>query len=169
MLQYHPRAETINPQGRKCKPSNQWANPPKLQRAIQLTFQTRADIFASPLNCSMEPDITYCTTHHEVFAFGALYDAFSYRLTGSCTANPEYDPGDMRKAILHALASSTGPTIPFLVVVVLPIREDAPWYSETMRSNNNIEMLIHIPSGHMIFIPAHKQTDSDTNSPPSAE
>ena len=41
----------------------------------------------------MEPDITYCTTYPEDSSFGALHDAFSYRITASCTANPEYDPG----------------------------------------------------------------------------
>ena len=58
MLRYHPRAETLNPQGRKDKPANQWATPPILQKAIQLTFHSQAEIFASPLNSSMEPDIT---------------------------------------------------------------------------------------------------------------
>jgi len=42
MLRYHPRAGTINPQGRKYKPASQWATPPTLQRAIQLTFQSKA-------------------------------------------------------------------------------------------------------------------------------
>jgi hypothetical protein len=69
----------------------------------------------------MEPGITYCTAYREDSSFGALYDAFSYRPTGSCTANPEYDPGDMRKAILHALASSTNTTTPLFVVMVLPV------------------------------------------------
>ena len=102
MLRYHPRTETINPQGRKYKPANQWATLPTLQRAIKLTFQTRAEIFASPLNCSMEPSITYCTSYPKDSSSGALHDAFSYRLTSSCTENTEYDPRDMRKAILHA-------------------------------------------------------------------
>ena len=74
----------------------------------------------------MEPWITYCTAYQEDSAFGAIFDAFSYRLTGSCIANPEYDPGDMRKAILHALASSTDTTTPLLVVIVLPVWEDTP-------------------------------------------
>ena len=55
MLRYHPRASTVNPQGRKYKPANQWATPPELQRAIELTFLSKTDIFASPLNCSMVP------------------------------------------------------------------------------------------------------------------
>ncbi len=74
----------------------------------------------------MEPGITYCSSYPEDSSFGALHDAFSYRLTGSCTTNPEYDPGDMTKAILHALASSTDTTTPFLVVMVLPVWEDTP-------------------------------------------
>ena len=113
MIRYHPRAETINSQERRYKPANQRATLPTLQRAIQLTFQTKEEIFASHLNCSMEPGITYCIAYPEDFSFGALHDALSYRLTGSCTANPKYDPGDMRKAILHALASSTYTTTTF--------------------------------------------------------
>ena len=105
----------------------------------------------------MEPGITYCTAYPEGSSFGALHDAFGYRLTGSCTANPEYDPGDMRKAILHALASSIVTTTPFLVVMVLPVREDTPWFSVAIRNHNNLETLIQIPTGHMRFVPAHKQ------------
>ena len=121
MLRHHPRAETINHQGKKYKPVNHWTTLPTLQRVIRFTFQTRAEIFASPLNCSMELGITYCTAYPEDSSFGTLHDAFSYRLTGSYTDNPEYDPGDKRKAILHALASSKDTTTPFLVVMVLPV------------------------------------------------
>jgi len=115
MLGYTPKREQSTPKAGNTNPPSNGPPPPTLQRAIQLTFQSRAEIFASPLNCSMEPGITCCTADPENFSFGALNDAFSYRLTGSCTANPEYDPGDMRKAILHALASSTNTTTPFLV------------------------------------------------------
>ena len=94
----------------------------------------------------MEPGITYCTAYPEDSAFGALHDAFSYKLAGSSIANPEYDLGDMRKAILHALASSTDTTTPFLVVPVLPVWEDTPWYSASIRSHPSLETLIHIPT-----------------------
>ena len=164
MLRYHPRAGTVDPQGRKYKPANQWATPPELQRAIELTFLSKTEIFASPLNCSMEPGVTYCTAYPEDSAFGAVFDAFRYRLTGSCIANPEYEPGDMRKAILHALASSTDTPTPLLVVMVLPVWEDTPWSSAAIRSHPNMETLIQIPAGHMRFVPAHKQTDGDTTS-----
>ena len=75
----------------------------------------------------------------------------------------------MRKAILHALASSTDTTTPFLVVLVLPIWEDTPWYSATIRSHPNLETLIQIPTGHTPFVPAHKQTDGVTSSLPIAK
>jgi hypothetical protein len=112
----------------------------------------------------MKPCITYCTKCPEDFAFGALYDAFSCRLTGSCTASPGYDPGDMRKAIrLHALASSTDTTTPFLVIMVLPVSEVTPWYCATMRRHHKLATLIQIPTGHMRIVRAHKQTDGDTS------
>ncbi len=120
MLRYHPRAGTINPQGRKYKPANQWARPPALQRALQRTFLSNTGFFASTLNCSMEPDTTYCTAYPDDSAVGALPDAFNYRWTGSCIANPEYEPEDMRKAVLRALGSSEHTTL-FLVVMVLPV------------------------------------------------
>jgi len=111
----------------------------------------------------MEPGITYCTAYPKDSSFGALHDTFTYRLTCSCTANPEYDPGDMRKAILHALASSTDTTTPFLVAMGLPAWEGiTPWYSAAIRSHRNLETLIQILAGHMRFVPAHKQSDSDT-------
>ena len=75
----------------------------------------------------METGIKYCTAYPYDSSFGALHDAFGYRLTSPCTANLEYDPGDMSKASLHALASSTDTTTPFLVVMVLPVWEDTPW------------------------------------------
>jgi hypothetical protein len=51
-------------------------------------------------------------------------DAFSYIWTGSCIVNPEYEPEDMLKAVLHALASSETQDTPFLAVMILPVWED---------------------------------------------
>ena len=75
----------------------------------------------------------------------------------------------MRKAILHALASSIDTTTLFLVVVVLPVREDILWYSTAIRSHPNLETLIQIPTRYMRFVPAHKQTDGDIISLPPAK
>jgi hypothetical protein len=74
----------------------------------------------------------------------------------------------MRKAILHALASTTDTTTPCPVVMVLPVWEDTPWYSAAIRSHYNLETLIQIPAGHMRFVPAHKQSYVDTYSLPPA-
>ena len=95
-----------------------------LQHAIERTFHTRTELFASPLSCSTEPCITYCSAFLADYVFGALHNAFSYKWTGTCGTNPGCDPEDMKKAMLHALASSKDTTIPFLAVFVLKIWED---------------------------------------------
>ena len=50
-----------------------------LQHAIEHTFHTGTELFASPLNCSMEPGITYRFAFLEDAAFGTLHNAFSFR------------------------------------------------------------------------------------------
>jgi hypothetical protein len=74
----------------------------------------------------MNPYVDYCTTFQEDATFSVLFDAFGYRWTGSCLANPKYEPTDMRKTILHALACATSSSNPFLVVLILPAWEDSP-------------------------------------------
>jgi hypothetical protein len=85
-----------------------------------------------------------------------------YIWTGSCIANPEYEPEDMLKVVLHALASSEAQDTPFLAVMILPVWEDTPWNSAAIRGHHNMSTLIRIPAGHMRFVPAHKQTDEVT-------
>jgi hypothetical protein len=48
---YHPRSDTINPQGRKLNLRNHWAIPTPLMTAIHDTFNTSFELYASPLNC----------------------------------------------------------------------------------------------------------------------
>ena len=79
MLRYHPRADSTNPQGKKHKPANQRATPPKLHHAIEHAFFTGMELFAGPLNCSVEPEITYSSVFLEDAAFVALHYAFNYR------------------------------------------------------------------------------------------
>jgi len=57
------------------------ATLPALQHAIDQTFLTATELFASPLNCSMEPGITYCSAFLEDSIFGALHSAHNYRWT----------------------------------------------------------------------------------------
>ena len=49
--------------------------------------------------------MTYCSAFQEDDTFGAIIDSFLYRWTNSCIANSEYEPEDMLKTVLHALAS----------------------------------------------------------------
>ncbi len=43
--------------------------------------------------------------------------------------------------------------------MVLPVWVDSPWTSDAIRGHKNMSTLIRIPSGHMRFVPADKQTD----------
>ncbi len=68
----------------------------------------------------------------------------------------------MRRAVLHALASSTDSQVPFLTVLVLPVWEDTPWNAASIRGHPNMTTLVCIPAGHFRFVPAHQRTDADT-------
>ena len=78
-----------------------------LQHTPERTFLvTNKEPFGSPLIRSMSGSVSYCSAFPEDEIFGANTDSFFYRWIGSCIANPEYEPEDMLKAFLHALASS---------------------------------------------------------------
>jgi hypothetical protein len=81
---YHPRTKLLNPQGIVSKIANQWAITHNLASAIRVCFNTTFEFFASPLNSSMNPNVEYCTEFPEDANFGAHFNSFSYRLTGSC-------------------------------------------------------------------------------------
>ena len=94
---------------------------PTLQKALGRTFLTDRELFRSPLSCSMSGGISYCSAFPENGIFGATTDSFRYRWTSSCIANPEYEPKDMLKAVLHALSSSEVQGTPFKVILILPV------------------------------------------------
>jgi hypothetical protein len=152
---YHPKAKTLNPEGRKLKLANNWAIPPRLRQAIESTFLTTTELFGSLLNCSMSDGITYCSVFLEDAIFGAVINFFQFRWTGSCIANPTYKPGDMLKAVLHALASSERSETPFLAVLVLLVWDDTPLNSASLICHRNFTTLIRTPTGHMRFVPTH--------------
>ena len=99
---------------------------PTLQKALESTFLSDKELFGSPLDCSMSGGISYCPAFPKDKVFGATTNSFRYRWTGSCIANPKYELEDILKAALHALSSSEVQDIPFLVVLILPVWEDAP-------------------------------------------
>jgi hypothetical protein len=58
LARYHPRAKSLNPQGRKLKLANHWATMPTLQHELERTFLSDKELFGSPLNCSMSSGIS---------------------------------------------------------------------------------------------------------------
>jgi hypothetical protein len=158
-----PKSGNPQPQGRKYKPSNQWATPPLPQHALERIVYNTTELFASPLNSSMELGITYCSAFLKDGVLWVLYNTFSYRWTRFCAANLEYERDDTRKAILHVLASSTDTTNPFLAVLDLPIWEDTSLTSAAIRSYPNTETSIQITSGHVRFVPTHKQSEGNAD------
>ena len=151
---YHPRASTINPQGRSLDLRNHWAVPRPLMRAIQSSLDTSTELYASPLNCNMATSNTYFSAFPEDSDFGAIHDCHSYRWTGSCIANPEYIAEDMRKAVRHALESATYDP-PFLCLFILPRWDDTPWRSADIMAHEHIEILASLPNHQMRFAPAN--------------
>jgi hypothetical protein len=69
----------------------------------------------------MPEGITYCPPFLENAAFGASINSFQFRWTIFSIANLEYEPENMLKAVLHALASSKSSETPFLVDLILPV------------------------------------------------
>ncbi len=162
IFSYHPKAKSPIPQGRSLKLANHWAIPPRLRHALESTFLTTTELFGSPLNCSIFDGIIYCSAFMEDAVFEAIINSFQFRWTSSCIANPEYEPEDMLKAVLHALASSERSETLILVVLILPVWDNTPWNSASIRGHRNISTFIRIPSGHVRFVPAHRQSDDTT-------
>jgi hypothetical protein len=110
----------------------------------------------------MTEGMTYFSAFPEDVNFGAILNCFQYRWIASCIANPEYEPEDMLKAILHALSSSEHTNASFLAVMVLPVWDDSPWTSNAIRGHTNMSTIIRITSGHVGFCPL---TDKRTRLP----
>ena len=97
MPRYHPRAKSLNLQGRTLKLANYWAISTSLRQAIESTFLTTTKLFGSPLNCSMSINITFCSAFREDAIFEEILISFLFRLTRSCIANLEDEQDDMLK------------------------------------------------------------------------
>ncbi len=68
----------------------------------------------------------------------------------------------MLKAILKLVALSESNETPLLVILILSNWNDTPWNSASIRDKSNMSTLIHIPTGHMRFVPAHRRSDDMT-------
>jgi hypothetical protein len=98
----------------------------------------------------------YCPAFPGDTAFGAILNPFQFRWSGSCIANPKYEPEDTLKAVIHAVVSSETSETSFLVVIILPVWDDTPWNSASIWGHSNMSNLIRIPAGHVRCVPARR-------------
>jgi hypothetical protein len=96
----------------RVKMKNHWAVPTSVMTTVVSAYDLTQERFASPLDCCLELS-QYWSAHKRDRLFGAHFDAFSSRPSGSCYMNPEYDgEEDLYHALLCAIAATTAPDAP---------------------------------------------------------
>jgi hypothetical protein len=45
------------------------------------------------------------------------------------------------------------------MIMILQVWDDTPWNYTAIRGHGNMSTLVRIPTGHMRFVPAHRQTN----------
>ena len=137
----------------RIKLSNHWATPPELYDALkQLTGATK-ERFASPLNFNPKMQ-QYCSIHKRDQIFGAKWDTYKYRWTGSSVHNPEYEDPALNKNMATAIAAAQYTQAPVFGVHILPAWTDSnrtsymTWLSHYPE---NCKHVLQIPRGHFRF------------------
>ena len=159
LLRYHPLAATSSPKGWRLNQRHHMAMPRAITQVLHTSFSVTSELFTSPLNCSMLPGLTFCTPCKEDEAFGGVHDAFSFRWTGACYANPAPVPEDMHTAALHAIESARHSETPFLCFLALPSWERASWKSEDILYCQDIEILLRLWKGHLKLVPPEESLE----------
>ena len=104
---------------KSLKLSNHWATPPRLVAALRAAAYATTERFSSPVNAhgGFARRYTYRAGDK---SFGAEYDAYSKRFSGSWYMNPEYDAEELTRALRWAIASAADDGGPNLGLAVLP-------------------------------------------------
>jgi hypothetical protein len=97
--------------GHKIDHRQHWATPTETMRILRSLTRFSTECFASIFNADTR-SATVITAHREDRAFGALFDAFAHRWSGSFYFNAEYNVEPMRDAVEHAIASVQAATDP---------------------------------------------------------
>ena len=158
LLRYHPKSKRTNPQGNALKLSNHWAVPADIMDILRRNCGITTELFASPLNCSLAPGLTYCSAFPEDVVFGATHDCMQYQWTGSNEANPEYEPADMLAAMRRAIESACATDLPFSCVLILPYWKDSPYRHPELLTHPAVRLLTRVPDGHFKFVPPDVDT-----------
>ena len=99
--------------------SNHWATPQPMVEAIAAATMADTERFCSPMNAHPLFRRRY-TYRRDDAAFGAEYDAYSVRFSGSWYMNPEYDAEELTRALRWAQASAATDPCPNFGIAVLP-------------------------------------------------
>ena len=159
LQRYHPLAAIHKLQGQHLNPRHHMAMPREITQVLHSFFAVTSELFASPLNCSLLPGVTFCSPFKEDEAFGAVHDAFSFRWTGACSAHPAPVPEDMHRAVSHAVASAGHSDTPFLCFLALPSWERASWKSEDVLGSQDIQILLRLSKGHLKLVPPEESLE----------
>ena len=164
LRRYHPKSKANNPQGTPLDLKEHWATPRPISSSLMRALNISAELFASPLNCSMAPGVTFFSPFQEDRVFGAVHNSLAFQWAHRCYANPEYTAKDMRRAMERAIQSADLATSPFLCVLVLPAWTDAAYRNRAIMAHPAVSTLISVPSHRFRFVPA----DQDLASLPEA-
>ena len=100
--------------------------------------------FACPLNFHRDSQ-AYYSPFQEDAIFGALYNAFSCRWTGSSQAHPEYTPKAMQKAVRWAIGSATDSQTPCLTAFTLPFDDKSGTSYQQWLGHPLVHQIARIP------------------------
>ncbi len=105
------------------KLADQCTIPYRYMQAFRDGLSVTTERFASPLN--FNPDMKcFFSMHAENALFGANFDAYSMKWTGTSQVKPEYEAVAMKEAMRWAVLSAEKAAAPVLTAFVLPWWDD---------------------------------------------
>ncbi|KAK3271818.1 hypothetical protein CYMTET_19860 [Cymbomonas tetramitiformis] len=99
-----------------------WITPYFVQDAIRFCFSLLDELFASPLDVSLNSAM-FCTPYSEDTVFGSIDNAYRFLWHVLALGNPIYTVSHIRKCIAHAILSARTTRKPVRVVLVVPYWE----------------------------------------------
>ena len=139
--------------GRTVKLTNHWATPREVYATIVEHAKVTKERFASPLNFS--PYVhQYWSIHKRDQIFGAQWDTYKYKWTGSSVHNPEYEDSDLTRNVATAIAAARNTSAPVFGIHILPAWTDTnrtaymKWLSIYPEYCKH---LLHIPRKRFMF------------------
>jgi hypothetical protein len=116
-----------------------WSIPEELKHALMSGIKAVSERFSSPLTAHM-CDAGYWTAHARDQVFGARFNAYSSRWTGSSLAVPEFTAEAATRAVDWAIQSALNareddPTLTLLLLPTYFSKDDDTTYMQLVRRN----------------------------------